>query len=542
MNCSLSLLHRGAFLVALLGLPLAAQAQTAADALRFSERSGAVGPRMIGLAGAGTAGFADPGALFANPAGLGFYKMSELSGALGFSAVGDNATYRVGGEQTMFDAQLENTRLDHLAYVARMPTARGALVFAAAYQQTNLFDRDLSYRGTTDASSISGTFLPTPGEYEINDAGNAVFFNDPSFIAYNAGLIEYLPENLPDNAYPFYEAVKPGSTIEQRGQVLEQGVMQELAIGGAVAAARDVMLGLSTNLNFGRYRFNSRYEEFDINGENTPDDYVVLLDNRELRGFESLRITDRIESNLFGINFRGGLSARVSGAPLRIGVTVESPTWYAVSEEYSTEMETIFDEGGSLVYGGVDDEAGLGSFEYTLRTPWRFGVGVAFTQGPVLLSADVESVNWQELSFDADGFYDALDDANAQIRDSYRRVFNTRVGAEYEFGPLGFRAGFAYQPDAREQRDVFASAAGPNRSRTILSTGISYRIGRGTYLDLGWMHTAFDDTYDVYQGRFIQEVRADGSGVDAITDESFYPSISESVTRDRISFGLRVAL
>ncbi len=50
------------------GTPFTVRAQTAADALRFAERSAAIGPRAIGLAGATGAGLADPSALFTNPA------------------------------------------------------------------------------------------------------------------------------------------------------------------------------------------------------------------------------------------------------------------------------------------------------------------------------------------------------------------------------------------------------------------------------------------------------------------------------------------
>ncbi len=510
-------------------LPRVAAAQTAADALRFSERSGAVGPRMIGLGGAGTAGFADPGALFANPAGLGFYARSEFSGALGFTSVADDAQYVVGSDGSMFDADIQNTRLDHLAFISKVPTAQGSLVFGAAYQQTNVFDRNLSFRHETTESSISASFLPRASEYEINDSDNAVFFGDPSFIAYNAGLIEYLPENLDTGEYPFYEAVKAGTNIEQKGQVLEEGIMQELAFGGAWEASKDVMVGLATNISFGRYNFTSRFEEFDIDQQNGPDDYVILLDGGERRGFESLRVTDYFRSDLLGVNFRGGLSARVSNAPLRVGVTVESPTWYAINEDYGTEMETTFDEGAPLVYGGVEDEAGFGEFEYTLSTPWRFGVGLAFDSGPLLVSADVEAVNWQEMRFDADGFYDAIDETNTVIRDTYRRVFNTRLGAEYRFGAVTVRGGLGYRPDARKGDDVFADdVQGADGARTMASAGLSYSLNRNASLDIGYMHTEFDDAYVPYG------------------DVGFYqqptPQIEESVMRDRLSFGIRIGL
>lgn len=516
--------RRAALFGALLAAPLAVHAQTAADALRFAEQTPAIGPRAIGLAGAATAGLADPTALFTNPAGLGFYRSSEVSGALGFSNVRDDVRYSVGGETTPFDASLQGTRLDHATYVYKVPTVRGSLVFGAAYQQTNLFDRDLSFRATTNQSSISASYLPYDDEFEADEEGVS-FYNDVPLIAYNAGLIEYLPENLDNGGPLFYEAVNPGTTIEQRGQVLEGGVMQEVSFGGAVEGARDVMFGLSANLSFGRYDFERRFEETDINDENGLTDYEVILSNRTLRGFDRATVRDYLRSDLFGINLRGGVAARVSSLPLRAGLSVETPTYYVINEDYSTEIETFFDEGGSLQYGGQIDDAGTGTFEYQLITPWRISAGLAYVGTPLTVSVDFETIDWQEMRFDSDEFVDdVLRDQNEVMRSSLRRVLNSRVGAEYTFGNVALRAGYAYQPDPRRQDDVFGQSDGVDRSRTTFALGAGIEVARGTSIDFGWMRTTFDDVYAPYG------------------DVAVVPVADESITRDRFSLGLRVAL
>ncbi len=514
-----------AFLLAALALGTVpgAHAQTVSDALRFSERSVATGARMMGLAGAGTAGLADPSALFSNPAGLGFYRHSEVSGALGFSNVGDRASYLVGGAGSDFEADLQNTRLDHFAYVARAPVARGSLVFGAAYQQTHLFDRDLSFRNETNQTSISSSYLPYSDEYEVDGNGDLNFFNDTPLLGYNAGLIEYAPTNNPAENQ-FIEAVLPGTTIEQRGQVLEQGIMQEVSVGGAVEGARNVMFGLSANLSFGRYRFDRRFEELDVNGENGPDDYFITVGNTEYAGFDALTVRDEIRSDLFGINLRGGFSARVAQMPLHVGLTVETPTYYNINEDYRTEVETVFDQGGSLAYGGRADEPGFGTYEYQITTPWRLGAGVAYVGAPLTISADFETLNWQEMRFDSNDLDGTFVDQNDEIRAGLRRVLNSRVGAEYSLGSVVLRAGYAYQPDPRKQDDVFDTNTDTvDRSRTTVSLGAGVRLARGTFVDLGWMHTQFDDAYTPYG------------------DVAVVPNVREEVSRDRFSLGLRVA-
>ena len=53
-------------------------AQTLDNAYIFTSRSSATGPRMMGMAGVGIAGVADYGALRTNPAGLGYFRNSEI--------------------------------------------------------------------------------------------------------------------------------------------------------------------------------------------------------------------------------------------------------------------------------------------------------------------------------------------------------------------------------------------------------------------------------------------------------------------------------
>lgn len=478
-----------------------AGAQTAEDAIRFTERSPATGARMIGLAGAGTAGLADYGALFANPAGLAYFRTSAAGGALHSVFTNDESFYQTPGFSRTLDEDLSATRLGNLAYVYKAPTRRGSFVMGIAFNQVNAFERDLRFSGENGTSTISTSFLPFNDEFDLTGNNGLDYLADLPYAAFNGGVIEFFPEFLDEDpgAYPFLEAVVPGTTIEQSGSVIEEGRMSEVSVGGAVEAAPRVMIGLSANLTFGTYDYSSTFEEVDFANENTAADYSVLLDNGSLlEGFDFLSYRQFLETDLVGINLRGGVSFAVS-PNVRFGVTIESPTYYAVDETYGARFETVFDDGGALTYGDQLDDVGNGEFEYDITTPWRLGVGIAFSQDQFTIMADAEFVDWSQLELDASTDRSFFADLNRSIADNYEQVVNARVGLEYRVpGGLILRGGFAYQPDPLDAQLQKADGTELNRDKVFFSAGLGYRFENQFQIDFGWMQGRFDTAYSAY--------------------------------------------
>ena len=126
-----------------------------------------------------------------------------------------------------------------------------------------------------------------------------------------------------------------------------------------------------------------------------------LDDGSLLEGFDFLTYRQRLESDLLGINARVGLSAEVA-SNIRLGLTVETPTFYTIDEVFGAEYETFFDDGGVLSYGDQIDDVGNGNFEYEITTPWRLGIGIGFHSDFVTVMADAEFVDWSQLELNAD--------------------------------------------------------------------------------------------------------------------------------------------
>ena len=541
--------------LALLGLVAvpSAQAQTALDALRFSQHLPATGARMMGFGGASIAGFADPSALYTNPAGLARYENSEISGSLlGFSTV-DEGNYFAPDVGNPFESDVRATRLGNFAYIGKAPTTQGSLVVGISYNQTNLFDRQLAYSGDNGFNSISEYFLPINTrdftEYEVTQLGEDEdpetvelpygqtlvndqyvvdfdpdgdgFINRPlSFAAFQSFGIDFDADAFESGDYPFFPAVNRG-TVQQTGFLTEEGSLKEVNVGGAVEAAEGVMVGVSANVSFGTYSFERNFEEDDI-----------LNDNDGTGGttdFNFLRLTERFESDLLGFNVRGGISSKIAPG-LRIGLTLESPTFYTVNETYNTLLDVQFDNGDNPpIYDGLGEGAGGGEFEYRIRTPWRLGGGVAFDTGILVLSADAEVVDWAQLELDSE--FDSFEDVNLAIEENLDIVVNGRLGAQFRLGNLALRAGFAVQPDPRsgildiEEYNPLNDEDRSGRTRRYYSAGVGFRLSDAVHLDLGWMQERFNDAYQPY----VLDPAAPKNS----------PLVEESIIRDRVSLGLR---
>ena len=393
--------------VLLAGTAHVAAAQNAEDAFRYSRRDPAVGPRMIGLAGAGRAGVADWSALVSNPAGLGYFERSAFTLSINHADVSDDVmsvsegvtTDNPGGSITS-----DNASHTDLSFVYRAPTVRGSFVLAVGYSRFTHFTRDLWFSGQNQRSTISTSFLPFSDEYSLIEQNNLSELDNLPFAAFNGGFIEFYPEFLDDDpeAYPFLEAVVPGSRIDQRLRVVESGGMSEVSFGGAIEISGGVMLGLSLNVPFGEYNFRSEFEEIDTYDENGADDYSVAQDDGSfLKGFDRLSYEQRLRSDVVGINARLGISTELLKG-VRLGLTIQTPTAYSVEESYGAEYLTQFDDGGSLRYGERSDDEGSGNFAYEIRSPARLGAGIRFAWGPLTALADLEHIGWDKTRFSAE--------------------------------------------------------------------------------------------------------------------------------------------
>jgi opacity protein-like surface antigen len=292
-------------LALLLLLPAAdTHAQSGEDAYRFAQRVPGVGVRVLAMGGAGGGGLGEYSDFANNPAGLAYAPFSQIAGSLNFWSVNNDGVYRTTGFSQARSADTRSTDLGHVAYLHRLPTARGALVLGAALTHTSMYERVLSF----------------------------------------------------DGEYTHWT----GTRIDHSGRVTDEGGMRTVHLGGAWEAAPGVMVGLVANLGFGRYSFRgieeheadlaTMVEEIDFDLLEVDDGFTSNMTGFGVRGGLStavvpgLRLGVTLESpTLLNVNesFHSRIDALLEGV------------WYVDEDregQFDYSVTTPWRLGGGLTY------------------------------------------------------------------------------------------------------------------------------------------------------------------------------------------------
>ena len=478
----------------------------------------------MGMAGAGLfSGTGDPLTLSGNPAGLGWLSTSVVGGDFSIQRAGSDTKFDTPDATTTGDRTVSDYRLGSFGGAYSFPTKRGSLVLGVSFHQSNTYGRGFDVTGRNSASSLTGTLLP--GGFEVD--GDDLVFDDPrSRIAYEAGAIDFSQTVFDNGNYPFFPAADPQDAavdgqmvLQQRENVLESGQMNELSIGSAVEVAPRVMIGGGLNITFGSYEFERFYTETEPSALLPPQDPAnpqppydpYFLAGTNLEGFYEYQLEERIDADLAGVNFRAGVSAKLTSG-LRGGLLIESPTWFTITEVFGTQMRTDFDcdfgrSGSPCPTGGVSGfESGSltgNEFDYELKTPWRIGAGLQYSQNGLTVAGDLEVVDWTQAEVTADdASFTAL---NREIQ-TLDATFNGRLGVEYAFSSVALRGGAAYRPDPRGTSFQDVDGQSTEGEHLFLSAGATYTPDDQFSLHVSWMQEHFDDQFRSYSaGPLVRE-------------------------------------
>ena len=106
------------------------------------------------------------------------------------------------------------------------------------------------------------------------------------------------------------------------------------------------------------------------------------------------------------------------------------------------------------------------------------------------ITVDLEHQNYTNANLASDDFQAAGD--NELINTTYRSVTNVKIGAEFRYSFLRFRAGFA------TVGDPFVSGLDDlDRSRQIGSLGVGFNFGK-YFFDISHTRTTFDESLSSY--------------------------------------------
>lgn len=447
----------------------ALQAQSIFDALRYSQFEVGGTARTVGIGGGIGALGADFSVLSTNPAGMAAFRRSEFVFTPTWETNRTQSHLKGEGSNIDINSEKTNFNLNALGVVfASTPMASDWKVtaFGIGFYRLANFNNRIFFEGTSEGS-ITDRWLElaqgnTPSELDDFESG----------LAYDGEAIytDANDETLYYSDFNENELVKKSQVIRQKGSI------NELVFSFAGNYDEKLMMGLTLGVPIVDYEEVKTYQESD------PDNLNPV--------FDELSFSERVRTTGAGINLKMGLIYRFNQM-VRMGVALHTPTGFAFDDSYSTSLDYTYNLNG-INKGSANSPEG--SFEYRLRTPWRFigSLGLLFDKMG-FLSAEVEWLDYTstQFNFNQTNNIDDLEyeqELNDQIGRELGSAINFRLGGEFAWNILRLRAGYGIMGSPYLDNDEYRSA---------ISVGAGVRE-KSFFIDLAYRHTSDSGTYSPY--------------------------------------------
>jgi long-subunit fatty acid transport protein len=188
-----------------------------------------------------------------------------------------------------------------------------------------------------------------------------------------------------------------------------------------------------------------------------------------------------------GSGFNAKIGALYRPIPnVRIGATIESPTWYTIDDSYSEGLDTKY--GKSRIDSQFVNDDEFYDFTYNLRTPLKISTGISyFFNDKGFISADIDYIDYSTINFAQANTDDiqVISDNNKAVMSKFTDAINFRIGAEYKIDKLMLRAGYG------SQGDPYISTDNKSFSISTFSGGLGYRINN-YYVDMTYQKVVSD--------------------------------------------------
>jgi hypothetical protein len=460
-------------------------AQSYIDALRYSQFVYGGTARSTAMGGAFAALGGDFSGIGINPAGLGVYRKSELTLSTDFNTTKVSSNFlNQGTNDTRYNMNLSNLGA---VFTFNSGNDNGwvSTSLAFGYNKLNNYSRNTLIQGNDTTSSIADFFLDkytgndNTVHYRIDEQSRLYYDQE---IALGAEAIYYDSINgyyNSDIENPIYKTVS-SEYSGNSGEYL-------FAFGANIS--NKLYFGTSLNITAAHYKETVNYSEED------------LVDSSAIDMFNYNRWS---LSDARGFTLKVGVIYRPIDA-IRLGVSIHSPTFYKIDEEYYDRMNTTYDD-GNIYHGYPVDENGIAlptqTTSYSFTSPFRLNTGLGFVIGKVAaISVDYEFVDYTIMKFGKDDYGNSLDDKNTVIKKVMKPVNNLRFGAEGKLGKVFLRGGYAYYGSP------YASVEENKNSNTMIySGGIGFKE-ENFFFDVTYSHLVNTAYYYMYENESVASTR-----------------------------------
>ncbi len=370
--------------------------------------------RFVGMGGAMGALGADLSVISANPAGMGLYRKNDIG--FTFGAVIPDGNGWDSDDKSTYGENLSRASFDQMGGVFSMKVGGPAVKFvnfAFNYQKKLNFNQGFY----ADNNNILGSSQMTQLADLVN-AGYNADYNLAGLAAtpylYDTSMDEYYLSSATDddgNTYRYNNASSAYSNYTRH----QRGSLKAFDFNISMNIKDRVYLGATVGVDRLDYKEWNEYAEY------ASDD-----------GLNHSLYND-IQVDGTGVNGKLGIIVRpVEDNSFRIGLAVETPTWYRLDN--------------STFYNLDQSDQPESYLEYTLRTPWKVRLQLGQTIGTNFAwGVEYEFANYSKTKMGYPS-WDSYDPNHSQFKTSDWDVAMNHLTKETLKGQNTLRLGFEYKP------------------------------------------------------------------------------------------------
>lgn len=523
-------------------------AQTAYDALLYSENNYEGSARTLAMGNAFTALGGDLGSIGINPAGsaVAGYSQITLTPSLTFAA---NTTQGVSpysdGYLPYFERQMKSRMTDfsmpNIGFTVNYDTNRKSgiksITFGFVVNKTAGWNEDVYASGTNSTTSFMGAMAyeaTIDGLTGTNlGAANAYDYMPwKPVVGYQSGMI---------STFGGYDDQFVGASevIYDNGEVALGGPLDQ-SYGRRVDGGKyDYLINLGMNIsdfiyvgaNLGISSLNYSYNEYFKETAVDPGMFEIALSNGETIYFDEMRYKYAYAAS--GVGYYGKFGVIVTpGGGFRIGAAIQTPTINTITEEWQQAGETSYTDRSY----DASSSSPYGRGSYRMTSPFRANFGLAYTLGQLgIISVDYEVSDYSKMRYNTSQYdRDYFEEVNADIREYFKPSHMLRAGLEVKpMAELALRAG--YGMTTSPERCIDCGSDAPAISNQNVSFGLGYSSKKSFFADLAVRRTFLQDEYFMPYADYMFD--ADGY----INENAYAPEIlnEKSLWKVLLTFGWR---
>jgi len=382
-------------------------------ALLFSQEKLNGTARYLAMSGAFGAVGGDLSAIEINPAGMVVFNNSTSSISFDVNKKSNTNNF-------------SNLKSNYKATTLNFAHAGGLIVFNNGSENWNKF-------AISATTTISNNFK------------NSIYLNGNNNISNESYFLE------PDNTAELYNIVE-----SQKMNNITTGTNSKTTFSIAARVNKKISLGFSVINNSVDFSQDVQVRE---NSKDINDETFKGVLNQTLDVYGQ------------GIGFNFGLLARPIGN-LRLGVSLKTPTWYGLTENFTQNKTTYLSN-----YVDLEQPDNIDStFEYELMTPAKFTGSIAYVFGKSgLLSLDYSYKDFGSMHISPNSEFEY---ENNYINDNLNVVSSLNVGGEYRLKYLSLRGGFHLENTPYKDNENYSTA--------MISAGFGFKTSSTATLDFAF--------------------------------------------------------